>query len=336
MDLRRLDLNLLVVMDALLSDPNVTNVARRLKVTQPAVSLSLGKLRTLFSDELFVRAPTGMRPTPFAKQLREPIRRAIEIIEIEVLQGRQFEPATTRQVFRISLSDAGESAVLPTLLGRLSAEAPTAAIQCLAFPPGRLAASMENGEVDVALGYFPDLATASFFRQGLYRDEVVCLVRNEHPLIKDSLSIEQFLQCAHAIVSHEGRGQDLFEKLMRDLGLERRIQVRLAHLVSVPMLIATSNLIAVVPRAVAAPYANIPELKILPPPMRIPPLEIKLYWHRRAHRDPPVVWLRKVVAECFLGKDPSIGRGAEIFNRGATNRPKPREPSRRKSASAES
>lgn len=305
MNLHRLDLNLLVVMDALLADPSVTNAARRLKVTQPAISMSLKKLRDFFKDELFIRTPTGLRATPYAEQLREPVRRAIDVIDVEIVKRRNFDPLTTQQVFHISTSDAGELSCLPLVLAKLRERAPNASILNRSIPPGRLASVMENGDIDVAIGYFPDLDIPTFFHQKLFDHKVVCLVRQGHPFIRDKITVQQFLQAEHAIVTDVGREQDAFEKITREMGLKRRIKVRLAHLLSVPILVAGSDLIAVVPLSVGAPYAHLGELQLLPPPMPIPPIEIKQYWHRRVNREPSVVWFRKLLGELFRGRDPT-------------------------------
>jgi DNA-binding transcriptional LysR family regulator len=245
MNLHRLDLNLLVVLDALLAEPSVTNAAQRLKVTQPAISMALKRLRAFFRDELFIRTPTGLRATPYAEQLREPVRRAIDIIDAEVVKLRKFDPATTHQTFHISTSDAGELSCLPKVLAALRERAPNASVLNHSLPPGRLAAAMEDGDVDAAIGYFPDLEFASFFRQKLYEHEIVCLVRRDHPIVGDPMTVEQFQEAEHAIVTDVGREQDAFEKLIREMGLKRRVKVRLAHLLSVPVLVANSDLIAV-------------------------------------------------------------------------------------------
>jgi DNA-binding transcriptional LysR family regulator len=315
MQFHRLDLNLLIVLDALLSDQSVSRAAKRLRVTQPAISLSLRKLRAFFEDELFIRTAAGMRPTAYAEHLRESVRRAIELIDVEIVKPRKFDPATTKRNFRICTSDAGEVAFLPAILARLREHAPDAAVHCVSLPPDRLSTAMESGEVDIAIGYFPDLITANFYRQRLHEDPFVCLVRADHPIIRDTISVEQFLEVGHAIVSHEGREQDVFEKLMIEMRLKRRIQVRLAHLLSVPILIATSDLIAIVPRAVAAPYANLSELKLIEPPVKIPPIELKQYWHGRVHHEPAIVWLRTLVADQFLGKIQSVRPDSHVFNR---------------------
>ncbi len=311
--MRRLDLNLLLILHALFEERSVTAVARRLQISQPTVSLSLSKLRGFFHDELFVRQGGKMQPTPFVEKIYESVRTIIETINREVLCEHDFDPLLTERAFSLSMSDLGELVFLPKILEALRVAAPRACVRCLAMPPVELQAAMANGGVDLALGYFPDLIGAGFYQQKLFEHSFTCLVRRDHPTIDHDMTLDQFLAADHAVVAPEGRSQEIFERRMSELNLKRRIALRSPHITTVPLLVATSDLITVVPRAVGLLYARFASLKLVDPPISIPPIEIKQFWHRRVHNDPGVVWLRKLVAQLFLHQDSSADPNSPIF-----------------------
>jgi DNA-binding transcriptional LysR family regulator len=305
MDYRSLDLNLLVVFDALFEEKSVTAVAKRLQMSQPAVSFALKKLRKSLGDELFIRAHNQMQPTPRAIYLHGHVRQVIATIEQDIFQPTTFDPRSARRTFSLSLSDIGELVFLPPLLERLRGEAPLTDIRCLSMPPERLAQAMESGEIDLAIGYFPDVQGTGFYQQRLFGHPFVCLLRSNHPTIGDAISLEQFLEAEHAVVAQPGRSQEVFEKLMSGSGLQRRIRLRSPHYTSLPWIIANSDLITIVPRAVGALCERLSGLKMIPAPLEIPSIDLKQFWHRRQHAEPATQWLRSVVAELFIGRDPT-------------------------------
>jgi DNA-binding transcriptional LysR family regulator len=165
---------------------------------------------------------------------------------------------------------------------------------------------MADGVVDIALGYFPDLQGSSFLCQTLFDHPFSCIVRRDHPTIGERLSLDQFLGLGHILVSQKGRSQELVETRMQQLGLSRRIQLQSPHFMSVPLLVAGSDLISTVPHAVAAILATMAPLKLLPPPFETPLISLRQFWHRRVDGDPAIIWFRTLIAELFLGRDPSI------------------------------
>lgn len=308
-----LDLNLLRVLGALFEEGQATKAAVRLSLSQPAVSHALAKLRSSLGDELFVRESNALKPTPFAESIREPVRRLLEIVANEIVHVRDFDPATTRRRFTISTSDIGELVFLPQLLRHFSAVAPNATLRSLSMRPADLESAMAEGVVDLALGYFPDLSGSSFFQQKLFEHRFACLVRRDHPAIGPKLTLEQFLSADHVVVAQEGRSQEIFEKRMLDLRLRRRVLLQSPHFMSVPLLVAHSDMIATVPRAVGRAYCRMAPLRLLVPPIRIPSIPLRQFWHRRVHSDPSVTWLRKSIAELFLRRDPSENDDDVIF-----------------------
>lgn len=305
MDFRRFDLNLLLVLDALFDEASATAVARRLRISQPTVSFSLAKLRDVFQDPLFIRTRNGMRPTPVALELRAGVRDAIEIIEHRVLPSSEFDPGTSRRNFRISTSDIGELCFLPDLMEAIRIRAPDASLTNILLPPEDLQRALETGDVDVATGYFPDLKPPAFARQELFDHPFIVIARTDHPLAARPLTREAFLAAEHAVVTSKGRSQELFERTMRRLGLERRVVLTTPHFMSLPFLIARSDLIATVPRAVGTAFEKIVGLALLPPPVEIPSIMLAQHWHRRHELKPANQWLRSLVSALFLGRDPT-------------------------------
>lgn len=313
MNIRNLDLNLLIILDAMFEEMRTTRVANRLSMSQPAVSHALGKLRHAFNDELFVREGNRMQPTPFAETLREPVKQVLQIVEGEIMRDRDFRPATTRRRFTLTMSDIGELVFLPRIMSALREKAPQATLRCLAMPPQELEVAMAEGSVDVAVGYFPDLKGGGFYQQGLFEHAFTCLVRNNHPTIGSKATLEQFLEADHAVVAHEGRSQEIFEARMQTLGMRRRVLLQSPHFMSVPLLVAESDMITTVPRAVGRIYSQLAPVRLVEPPVDIPPIELKQLWHRRVHQDPAVVWLRNLIAELFMNNDPSESDEDPLF-----------------------
>jgi DNA-binding transcriptional LysR family regulator len=301
MDIRRLDLTLLLLLDGLLTSGNLSATARRLEMSQPSASAALSRLRHFFNDELFIRTGRGLRPTPLAERLAKPVRAVIEKINEEILLQPVFEPRGSDRVFTLTMPDLGEMIFLPPIIEKVHAEAPGVSLKCVAVPHKELLDTLERGTVDLAIGYFPDLHEPATKSQLLFEDVFSCIVRIDHPTVGDSLSIEQFLELDHLVVEDESISQ---EKLSAEVGLKRRTLLHIPHFMSVPRLIAGSDMIGVVPLSLASWYAQVFGLRVLEPPMSLPKIPLKQFWHRRIHNDPAVRWLRGIVSDRLVGRDP--------------------------------
>lgn len=306
MDIRHLDLNLLRILDALYGDRNVSAAARRLKMSQPAVSTGLSRLRSFFSDQLFVRSGSGMMPTPFALELEQPVRSILDTLNREILRPPAFAPQETRRCFTFSTSDIGELVFLPRLLAALREHAPHATARCVTIAHAQLERALEDGTVDIALGYFPDLTGPNIRSMSLFAHPFTCLVRFDHPTIGATLDLEQFLAADHLVVNQEGRSQEIFERMMQEKGFKRRILLHLPHFMSVPQLIRESDMISTVPLTLGIAFGQSHGLRLLRPPLDIPAIPLKQFWHRRLQDDPAMVWLRSLVMESFDDRDPYI------------------------------
>jgi DNA-binding transcriptional LysR family regulator len=294
------DLNLLVVFDSMLKSQSVTVAADRVGISQSTMSYELAKLRRLFDDPLFVRTATGMQPTPRALQLAEPIRRALEIVNNEVLRRLHFDPASSKRTFTLCMSDIAELNFLPKILTILAREAPGISVQTVAINRQDVGRAMANGELDLLIGFFPDLKKAGFYQQSLFLHSFACLVRKSHPRIRSEMSLEQFVSESHVVVRPEGRSYEVVERFLEQSGFKRRIVLVTPHFTSVPFIIAASDLISILPVSLAQAFTGFAELKTVALPFEVPTYTIKQHWHERFHKDEENIWLRNKIAETFI------------------------------------
>jgi DNA-binding transcriptional LysR family regulator len=321
MDIRDLDLNLLLVLDALLEEGTLTRAAQRLKLSQPTVSAGLAKLRLALGDELFVRANGLMRPTARALALRPAVTSILKTIRLDILSLAAFEPEYEAGAFTLSLSEIGELEFLPRLLDRVGREAPRARLKCVVQRPVDLALAMDLGEVDLAIGYFPDIVASVFKQQTLFRHRSACLVRKGHPTIGPEMTLDRYLAARHIAIVPEGRTQEVVELGLAAHGLTRCVAVQVGHFVSAPFLVAQSDLVATLPRPLAVLSAQMCNLRVMEPPFAIPPIEVKQLWHKRFDGHPRSRWLRRIVAENSQNR-PSLGtkvRGSPELDEAVTS-----------------
>ncbi len=297
----RLDLNLLPIAVALYEERGVSRTATRLGMSQPAVSAALARLRKAFDDPLFIRTARGMEPTPRAEALILPARDVLSRVERDLLSGLAFNPATANVTFSFALSDVGEMVFLPRILERIQSLAPLAAVRSLSLPPTELREGLETGAIDLAVGYFPDLEGSNFFQQRLFTHHFCCLLRTDHPIKSKRLSLNQFLGLRHVVVHAEGRSQELFERFLARNKVHPKVILVTPHFMSLPTIIAKSDLVATVPHAIGMFFsgssANI--RTALPPFPDAPRIVLKQHWHRKSHHDPRNQWLRKLISELF-------------------------------------
>ena len=299
MNMMDLDLNLLRVFDAIATEGSVTVAGERVGLSQPAMSNALARLRTVFGDPLFVRTPRGMRPTPFAQQLAQPVREALRLIQGALQQHAGFEPGSSGNTFRFWMSDIGEMVFLPGLLERVKHEAPGVKIEVVRIPIKDVHMALEAGELDLAVGFLPGLTTGTR-QQPLFREHYVCMLRADHPVIGATINRKQFREAAHVLVSYTGTGHQMIEETFVAEGLSERIAVRVPHFLVVPMILARTDLVVIVPSRVAAVFAGLGNFKVLKLPVDMPDFEVRLHWHERFHQDPANRWLREVMTELYL------------------------------------
>lgn len=298
MELHELDLNLLVVFNQLLVDRRVSRAADSLGVSQPAVSNSLAKLRKLLGDELFLRTPKGMEPTPYADQLAESVSYALAMIHSGVNQRTSFEPLAATRLFTIGMTDVGEIYFLPALIRRLHRDAPGVTVGTVRSTQINLRDDMEAGKVDIAIGLLPQLK-AGFFQRRLFMQRYVCLMRRGHRLDKRRMSLTEFSAAEHLVVVAEGTGHGKVDALLQRSGVERKICLTVPHYVSVGHILQSSDLIATVPERLADRLLEPFALTKVLHPAKLPDIAINVFWHAKYHRSPASTWLRGILFDEF-------------------------------------
>ena len=301
MNISEFDLNLLVVFDAVLAEASISRAADRLKLSQPAASNALARMRQATGDRLFVRLANAMVPTPYAQTIADPIRQALASIRVSLGASREFDPATAQRSFAIYLTDLGEAYFLPRLLERLHRTAPGVRIRTLPMPSELALDALRNGEVDLAIGNLPDLG-AGFFMQRLFRDRYVCVVRKGHPVIGERITARQFAAASHAIVTPGGWSHGIIERALVEHGLEQRITLRMQNFLVLASIVATTDMLAIVPQSVGSQLSQHNDVKLLPLPITIKPFDVKQCWQERFHDDKGNRWLRQQFAELFTSR----------------------------------
>ncbi|MBB3592285.1 DNA-binding transcriptional LysR family regulator [Rhizobium sp. BK529] len=297
MDLHGIDLNLLVAFDALMKERSVTKAGIRIGRTQPAMSAALARLRSLLRDELLVRGPQGLQPTPRALDLAEPLSRALAEIQhtLDFTQG--FDPSTSSATFTIGLSDHPTFALLPRLVTLLAGAAPGAALQVRNFSARDDAIDLlDAGEVDVTVGV-PAVKTGRILTQPLFEERFVCIVRKDHPVAGRELDLDRFLALPHLLVSPENERFGHVDAALAKRGFQRRLSLTLPNMYAAPLLIARSDMIATLMAGVVEASGHSDELTLLEPPLTLDPISFVLSWHRRNDAHPAQRWFRNCVVE---------------------------------------
>jgi DNA-binding transcriptional LysR family regulator len=308
----RLDLSLGPALDALLSERNVTRAASRLGVTQSAASHALRKLREHFDDELLVRAPSGFVLTERAERLADAVRRSLEVLE-DVDRQRDFDPATTRRSFTLVMADFVALVLLPGLLARITAEAP--GIEIVVRPlTADSERALENGSVDLLVASARS-TPAGCLRQKILEDGWVCLVRRDHPVVREGLDRARFAALSHVLVAPRGSTQGAVDEALEDLGLSRNIAVRVPQLHLGAFLVARSDLVMTTIAAAGRVVAQHLPLAVLDVPLDLPRMTWVQLWHERNRRDQGHAFLRRAVA------DASKERALTPASAGDTRRP---------------
>jgi DNA-binding transcriptional LysR family regulator len=296
-------LNLLAmkIFVAIFDHRSVAVAARSLGMSQSGLSTALAKLRKELDDALFVSTASGMQPTSRAKELVDPMREAIACIEQRILKRVRFDPATDAREFRIAQSYAGEAMYMPRVLMALAQRAPHVRLRTIEMPQAQLQRALSEGQVDLALGYFPDLLSSEFVRRKVRQDGFVCICSATNRRVIEGFDLEKFCEARHVVVEAHGRSQGLFERYMQRRGIARPIALTTPNATSLPEIVSHTDLIASIPRALAECFSGMPLLTRLELPFRSPVFESHLHWGKSLHGDPAHRWLRGVVFEAVSG-----------------------------------
>jgi len=304
--IHRVDLNLLVYLDALLRERNVTQAANQLNLSQPAMSNGLRRLRELFNDPLLVRTSDGMTPTERALELEPVVREVLAKIDQAVQPRGDFEPGSAHQVFRIMASDYAESTLLPSVLGRLRTLGPGLTLDIMT-PSDVSFLDVERGKVDMVINRF-DAMPQSFHQILLWRDSFTCVLSPETPVLED-FTLDNYLRANHVWVSKTGMGVGVgvdpgdvqrlgwVDAALNKLGKKRQIRVFTRHYQAAMTLAEQNDLIVTLPTRAAQLKRNNPRVVLREPPLEIPPLELKMAWSPLLQHNPANRWLRKLIAD---------------------------------------
>lgn len=298
MNLKDVDLNLLVVFNELHKHGRVSAAAQSLGISQPGVSNALARLRKLLGDELFLRTSRGMVPTPYAESLAQPIADALSALLVTLSARARFDPARSERAFVIGVNDVGETYFLPRLMRALDGAAPGVTIRTVRTTSINVKDEMERGRIDLAMGFLPGLKSG-FFQRKLFSQPYVCVFRRGHPLARTGVSAKQFRAAEHVAIVSEGTGHGVVDEVIEQAGIRRRLRLTVPHFMAVGPVLATTDMIAVVPRRFADCACEPFGLATAPCPVKIPESVINVFWHARSHREPANQWLRQVVVDEF-------------------------------------
>jgi DNA-binding transcriptional LysR family regulator len=294
-NLSRLDLNLLVAFDALLTERSVTRAAARIGLGQSAMSHNLARLRTLFGDELLTRGADGMRPTPRALALADPVRVTLSQIQAAVLQREAFDPSTADRVFKIGLADSIEVAVIPGLVARLRQVAPGVGLRLRSINRISILEELDAGTLDLGIGVF-NQGQIHHKRRPLYTDSFICLFNPAQLNVSPPISLEDYLKVPHVLTSLTEDTHGAVDEALAKRKLKRVIALTTPGFLAVPFVVRRAPVITTMPSKLARYFAEAFGLTTSPAPIELPTFTISLLWHASFDQDPGHLWLRQTVS----------------------------------------
>ncbi len=309
MNLSSVDLNLLVVFEALYQTRNVTAAGRRLNRAQPSVSNALARLRILLNDPLFVRSGGAMAPTPRAHQLMPQIQQVLEQIHLALAPPARFDPATAGQRrFTLAAGDYADILLLPVIISRLRQTAPGIDIRVSRLDRHNIYRQLDRGEVDIALGGHLSGAESHYVRT-LFEEHLVCIASRSHPQLADGRwDLARYLSLPHGLYApaDDGSARGLVDRRLAEIGGQRRVAVTFSHIAALPVVVADSDLIATLAASAARHFSDPQRVRILPLPdeLAIAPFPIELIAGRQAQRDPALIWLCELIGQLSFASSP--------------------------------
>lgn len=297
-----LNLQSIKIFLAIFDHRSVGDAAAFLGMSQSGLSTALARLRKTLGDALFISTASGMQPTTRAKDLVTPMREALQFIEQRILNNGSFDHAIDEREFRIAATDTAEAMYLPRALNALNQVAPHVRLRIVTTAQPQLERALSEGLVDMALGYFPDLMSAEFMRRriGQHGFECICGANNKD-LIHD-FTMEKYVHARHVIMEPPTRKKGLLETHLQKRGIHRHAALTTPHFMSMPQILYSTDLIATVPDAIAATFAEDSRLAHLPLPFHSPVFDSHLHWSKSVHNDPAHRWLRGILFEAFVSR----------------------------------
>jgi DNA-binding transcriptional LysR family regulator len=296
MNLRTIDLNLLLVFDTVYAERSISKAADKLNLSQPTVSNALARLRDRLSDPLFTRSASGMMPTARAKALAGPIRQALDLMELGIRGDNEFDPAASSRNFVIAVEDYGEAVILPPFVDWLARVAPNLTLRILPGQGGTLADELRDGNIDLCIDYFVQRAP-KFHNECVMTERLVTLARPDHPQLRDDLSLEDYLALRHVVLTPRPGATPMIDLALSKRGLRRHVAVEVPHFLSMPLLVQASEMVCTLPHRMALLYADHFRLRSHALPLKLPMFPVYLTWHSLVDDDPAHSWLRTHLIE---------------------------------------
>jgi DNA-binding transcriptional LysR family regulator len=297
-NVNRIDLNLLVVLEAIYDKGGITRAAEALNVTQPAISHALGRLRTLFDDPLFVREGHTMVPTPFTRSLIGPLRHSLRALAITLNEVKRFDPATSERRFTLGSRDILETTVLPRLMRSLAVVAPQVDLASVHFSRREAEADLLSGRLDAVVDVvLPD--SREIRHRVVMKDGLAVVARRGHPVVAGGLDLATYLSLDHILVTSRRTGSGVADLELSRRGLQRHVALRCQHYYAAWRVVSETDLVLTIPERLALVMNPGFGNQILPSPLDIPNQDIFLYWHANVDNDPASRWLREQLAQAF-------------------------------------
>jgi DNA-binding transcriptional LysR family regulator len=297
-NLAKIDVNLLYLFKLLYEHRNIKKVSEILDVSQSAISHSMKRLKLCLGDQLFYRASSGLAPTPYAEEISKTIISCFDSIEQSINSNLNFEPLKSKRVFNVSMSDVGEVLFLPKLISHLATVAPDAAIEIVRCSSQNIQKEMELGNIDIAIGLLPELTTG-FHQRRLFTQKYKLMLRKDHPLLCEKVTRDSILKYKHISISSKDTGHSIIEKYLQTNHIDRVVASRLTHFIAVPYVLGASDLIATVPEKLDDMTGAHFDVITIDHPLKLPEIQINIFWHARLHEDSANTWLRRLIFDLF-------------------------------------
>ena len=285
------------IFDEIYRTRSISQVASLVQLSQPSVSIRLGRLRKHFGDPLFVRTSTGMQPTPKSEALLPSIRQALQILQSALTPAAGFEPTRSVRVFRIAMTDIGQIVILPKVLNSLQLVAPDVVLEMMSLDRDT-PRHLESGNCDLAIAFTAEMQSG-FYQQHLYKEHYVCIAAKKHPRIGQKLSKAEFLAERHIEVVSRWTAHRVIELEMQRAGVQRNIVLRVSSFVGLAQIVENTDLLAMVPVHLGSILAKNGNLQVISAPFKVPTYSIKQYWHERYNQDAANRWFRELMVELF-------------------------------------
>ncbi len=296
MNLYQIDLNLLILFDALYRNRSVARAADEMCLSQSAFSHGLSRLRKRLADDLFIRINNVMEPTPLAHELAVNITPALQTIHNSLNHKVNFEPATSNIEFTLAATDFTQLSLLPKLIAHINKVAPNIKITVVHSEDKTPTTKLMNGELDFILGFSHEIESSSTVAHQTWLIDDYCTVaRRNHPAIKNKLTLDNFLNLSHILISPWGEDQGIVDLELAKKGLKRHISLQLPNVITAPYAVAESNLLLTLPKRVALPLSKQVNINVYAPPIAIPEYRLNIYWHKLNTNKPSHQWLINLI-----------------------------------------